>query len=456
MPRVLGYARVSSEEQARGTSLQDQQASIASYAKARGLKVHHCYVEAESGIRAKAEKRVQMAALLADVRRGDLVLCDKLDRWSRDAEFSYSSIRQILERGAHFYAIADRLDPSTSEGDTALGFRILFAREEHKRIKERMVGTRNLLRDQGYYMEGEPPMGYRRPHPKGYRGVEKNVLVIVESEAAVVRRIFRMAIGGRSMREIASEFGFNDDRVKDTLDRRLYIGEIRSSKGEWIAGKHPAIISGTTFVAARAAVDSRRLGGVRVPGRPTRTAGWMLRDVAMCGHCGARMSSSYGATRNYYRCSHACTSAYVPVLVVESQASGMILARLQALRAELAVMPRAIPKADPAVRLAKLAETRKRLTDGYAEGLIAPVDFRSRIARLDDEHLMLTSRAIEIDPAARREMLREVQIMEQAWLHMSGEQRRATVNDLVLRAALVAGKEPDLTWRATEDLSAEE
>ena len=41
-----------------------------------------------------------------------------------------------------------------------LGFRILFAREEHKRIRQCMVGTRQLLRDRGYYVEGLPPFGY--------------------------------------------------------------------------------------------------------------------------------------------------------------------------------------------------------------------------------------------------------------------------------------------------------
>jgi site-specific DNA recombinase len=153
MPRrVLGYARVSSEEQARGTSLQDQQDAIRTYAAARKLKVDRFYVEAESAVHEKIERREQIQSLLRDVRKGDLVLCDKLDRWSRDPEFTYRSVRELLAAGASFYAVGDAIDASTPEGDTALGFRILFAREEHKRIKQRMVGTRQLLRDRGYYV----------------------------------------------------------------------------------------------------------------------------------------------------------------------------------------------------------------------------------------------------------------------------------------------------------------
>ena len=68
--RALGYCRVSSLEQATGTSLRDQQAAIEAHAKARGVALERCYVEAESGIHENNERREQMQALLRDVRRG--------------------------------------------------------------------------------------------------------------------------------------------------------------------------------------------------------------------------------------------------------------------------------------------------------------------------------------------------------------------------------------------------
>jgi DNA invertase Pin-like site-specific DNA recombinase len=51
------------------------------------------YVESESAIHEKNEKREKIRALMSEVRKGDLVLCDKVDRWSRDPEFTYRSIR---------------------------------------------------------------------------------------------------------------------------------------------------------------------------------------------------------------------------------------------------------------------------------------------------------------------------------------------------------------------------
>ena len=125
-------------------------------------------------------------------------------------------IREILAAGASFYAAGDQCDPSTSEGDTMLNFRVLFAKEEHKRIKARMVGTRRILRDQGYYVEGRPPFGYRRAMPKGHKGVEKNVLVVEPDEAELVRRAYRLA-ARESLTSIATTLGLTRDRVRDVL-----------------------------------------------------------------------------------------------------------------------------------------------------------------------------------------------------------------------------------------------
>lgn len=65
------------------------------------MSVAEFYVEAASSLREKAEHRHQMQRLLAAVRAGDLVLCDKLDRWSRDPEFSYRSAEVLALRGLH-------------------------------------------------------------------------------------------------------------------------------------------------------------------------------------------------------------------------------------------------------------------------------------------------------------------------------------------------------------------
>ncbi len=461
--RVLGYARVSSELQGQGSSLRDQQDTIAAYAKAQRLPVPTFYVESESAIHEKNERRDRIRALMADVRPGDLVVCDKIDRWSRDPEFTYRSIREILAGGASFYAAGDQCDPSTSEGDTMLNFRVLFAKEEHKRIKARMVGTRRLLRDQGYYVEGLPPFGYRRP--KGQKGVEKNVLVIDEAEAELVRRAFALA-PREPLTSIATTLGLMRDRVHDVLRGRVYLGEIQNTRGEWIKAKHPAIVDVDTFARAQTALDGRKNGGTS---EVSQTSTWILRDVAKCAKCGARMTSAYAgphgpARRFYYRCSHRCSPRCIPVRPIEADAEPLILERLEELREELAREPKRYatkaPAADFAQRRAKLQRRRERYLEAYADEHMTRDELRTAMAKLDaavlqvdaEEHAASRPSPLE-STKVRRSVLREVGIIKRAWGRATPEARRKIVGHLVESALLVAGKPCEFVWRSAEELA---
>lgn len=452
MRRVIGYARVSSAAQAEGSSLRDQQAAIEAYAAGRGMTLARCYVEAESAVHEKIERREQIRALLADVRAGDLVLVDKLDRWSRDPEFTYRSVREILAARASFYAVGDACDPSTPEGDTMLGFRVLFAREEHKRIRQRTVGTRKLLRDRGYYVEGLPPLGYAR----GPRGPERNVLQIVEDDAELVRDIYRRCVSGQSLQEIADALDLRRDQVHDVLRSRVYLGEVQDSRGEWIAGRHQAILDPVTHQRARDELARRRLGGAR-PRAGAETSGWMLRDVATCAACGGRMAAGYAPAHRrtyWYRCARRCGAPTVRQPDAEAAASELVLARLEEI-AELLAAPvdaDVRPVRDVAAVRARLGQRRERHLEAHADGLISIDDLRTRLARVDAELARLDADTRQPAPADRRAVLRDVRTLRRAWERLRGEDRRAIVRQLCTEARLARGEAPVMTWRDTEKL----
>ena len=464
--RLLGYARVSSELQGQGSSLSDQQAMIAAYAKALGLPSPTFYVEAETAIHERNERRERIRALLGEVRAGDLVVCDKIDRWSRDPEFTYRSIREILTAGASFYAVGDQCDPSTPEGDTMLNFRVLFAKEEHKRIKARMVGTRRILRDQGYYVEGLPPFGYRRSLPKGHKGPQKNVLVVEDDEAEVVRRAFRYCIAGRSLAVISSALDLKRDRVRDIIRNRVYLGEIQDTSRQWIKAKHPPLIDLTTFARAHAALDSRRLAGPGGLGTQSETSGWVFRDVARCAACGAKMGSAYAgpkdARRYYYKCTRKCGAPYVPVGGVEAKAEAFVVARLDELRDELAREPKAPPQPaskDFAGRRAQVERRRERFVDAFGDGLMSKGQLQARLAKLDTEALRIDGEeqaALRPSPladvSARRAALREVGTIAKAWRKAPAKARREIAGHLATAVRIAVGNAPVFTWRPTEEL----
>lgn len=469
MPRrVLGYARVSSEEQALGTSLRDQQASMAAYAKSIGLAVTRFFVEAESSLRERIESRHEMRALMKDVGRGDLVLCDKLDRWSRDPEFSYASIRQIRERGASFYAVSDRCDPATNEGDTMLNFRVLFAREEHKRIRERTVGARKTLKAQGMFSEGRVPFGYRRAAPKGAKLPTKNVLVVEPREAELVRRMFTLCASGRSLRQIGAALadeGLSCETVERVLRNRVYLGEMRGLDGTWIKGQHEAIVDADLFSRAADSRAARRITGARTRDVPSQTDTWILREVAHCDACGRKLAATYGPRRldgsraHYYRCPNKCLG-YVSVRNVEGLMIGIVVRRLFELRGILGQEPepRRAETVDYAAKRQALTTKRMRYLEAYADGHMTRPALGAAIAKVDAEITRLDAAEVAekktsplTDVTVRRSLLGQLRELERAWRLAEPVTMRRIVRALA-STVRVGPRGPAPVWRTTEEL----
>lgn len=457
--RCLAYARVSSVAQTDGSSLDDQRARMASHAERLGLKVARFYTEAESGGYEKIERRAEMQALLKEARSGDLILVDKTDRWSRDAEFTYRTMRELKSKGISVYFVSEQIDPSTPQGDSMLGMRVYFAHEERKRIRERMVGTRKTLRDRGLYSEGLPPMGYRRQAKKG---PDKNELVIEPTEAETVREIFRLCIVGRSVEAISEALGVHRDKVYDCLHRRVYTGEMKDAEGHWIRGRHPAIVNAATFSKAQEALASRSTGS-RPGAEGAATARWILRDVAVCRLCARKMSASYGGKRpgsnerhHYLACRSRC-GPYVKIAEAEEDFEPLVWGRLVELRDELAGPPPARPKplSDLKERRAKLETRRAKYIELHADGVTSRDELRSQLARLDGERLRLDAEeAVPAPPTAenRRAALKQIEAVLAAWRALDGASKRRLVARLAVSVAVGGEHSPAPVWRAAEEL----
>lgn len=465
--RVLGYARVSSVEQSLGTSLDDQQRAMSAYADSLGTKVARFFVESESGIHEKIERREQMKALLAGTKAGDLVLCDKVDRWSRDPEFTYRTMRELGAKDVAVYFVGDACDPATAEGDTMLNFRVLFAKEEHKRIRQRLVGTRKLLRDRGLYVEGTPPWGYRRQ--TGAERSKRNELVIEPAEADQVKRVFKLCVAGKSIGAIAEDLGVKVDRVFDALHRRMYLGEIQDGgkPPKWIRGKHPPIVDARTFQAAQDALVARTNGSRSDRDAGAETANWWLRDVAVCGLCGAKMSAAYAGAkgedrRYYFRCLKRCGGKYLPVWSAEGASDPLVWGRLNELRDELSKPPapvKARAVADLRERRAKLEKRREKYIELHVDGVLTRDEMRARLAKLDIERIRLD--ALEVvpepqSPAERVEVLRLAGRIARQWMTLPPRLRRVVVGRLAVSIGLAVGRDPKPVWRDASELDLSE
>ena len=449
--RALGYPRVSSIQQTLGTSLKDQENSIRDYATRINVTLSHVYVEAESGIHEKTEKRDQMRALLADVREGDLVICDKLDRWSRDTEWMLKSVRELREKGVSFYAVSDQCDPSTRDGDMMLTMRGMMAKEEHRRIKERLVGTRNLLRAAGYYTDSNPPRGYT---------IQDRVLTVDAAGAAIVREVFAECARGHSIARIAEDHGLDRQVTFLMLRNRHYLGEVRDGRGGWLNGRHDPIITPAMWSRAREALESRRLGGVRP--RVGETSTWVLRNIAHCAKCGARMSAAYAGPkgsrrRHYYRCFAKCGAKYVAVRVTEERACYAILERLAELREEISrgpVAPSSGTRAlDVAEQRSRLTKQRERTLDLYVAGTLNKDDMQKRVDAIDSKLGKLDAEAPQpLSDKARRSALRTFEVMAKSWKKLGPKLRREIAENLARKALLSFDEAPVFEWRSVEEM----
>lgn len=470
--RVLAYPRVSGREQgSRGTSLPAQRERFAAYCTMRGLPAPIWYEEIESGTEAKRAQRVQFDRLLAEARPGDLVLVTDVSRFTRDVVDGVGSARDLVRRGIGLIAIDDGIDASTPEGMRRLEDQALGAQREGENIKRRTVGARMRLRDQGHVAEGPASFGYRRGARAERRQLELDVHV---EEAALVVQLARRSIAGASLRDLAEWLGVELGRtvgenvVHTILRNRLYLGEVRDSRGVWIVGRHKAILDRETWERVQAGLKARAKGGRRPTGE-ARTATWLLRGLACCPECGARCGAAYGAGgRDYYICAGrrrrgGCESGYVRVDVADPRADALALERLVELREELgrASAPSAPPKARDFDReRARIAGQLARAERGWVDGLLDDDGLRRARGRLDEElgrvevATAAAARAERAgDPLVRRRALRDVARLSAAWVAAPVATRRTAIGVLA-RTIRLHPDQVAIEWRTAEELCA--
>ncbi len=479
--RVFGYCRVSSPGQEReGTSLEAQRDAIARWCRARGYPTPTLVVEVESAADTKIEARTEQLRLQAIVAAGDLVLVTLVDRWSRDTPHAIMTARALVKREIGWIAIDEGIDARTPEGDLMLRYRAIAAEEELRRIHARTTGRRRALKAQGIYADGAIPLGYKR---------ERKRLVVEPRDAAIVREIFERCALGQSLLEICKHArvpprrrSWDKGGIHAIIRHRVYLGEVQKTPGVWIEGQHEALITRDLWERAHAGLTGRKLSG-RKHSDGARTASWLLRGLATCAQCGARMSAAWRPVRgqegkylDYYGCARnlrprkdgsRCGVRHVRVDHVEPLVAALARDRFIALGHELARAPGGVVQelgvVDLEGRRRALAQRRTRVLDMGEHGTIEEDEVVRRLAKIDQEigRLETEAGAAERANAARRAarspeqrqaLLADVQTAAATWEAMGNPERREILRRLAVSIELEKGKAPRVTWRTIEEL----
>src|SRR5258705_6536230 len=175
--RAAIYARVSSADQTPENQLQ----VLRAFAAARGWAVTEFV---DHGVSGAKERRPQLDALLADVRRRkfDLVLVTKLDRLARSTRHLVTLAAELEALGVDLVVLDQAIDTTTPSG--RLLFHVLAAIAEFERdlIRDRVIAGLRRALAQGRRL-GRP-----RTHPID-PGEARGPLAQGLSPRAVARRV---------------------------------------------------------------------------------------------------------------------------------------------------------------------------------------------------------------------------------------------------------------------------
>jgi site-specific DNA recombinase len=186
--RCAIYTRKSSEEglEQEFNSLQAQREACEAFIDSQRHEGWLCLRAAydDGGFSGATMDRPALQQLLADITAGrvDNVVVYKIDRLTRSLA-DFAKIVEILDaKGASFVSVTQQFNTTTSMGRLTLNVLLSFAQFEREVIGERIRDKIAASKKKGMWMGGVPPLGYRAQDRK---------LVIVDSEAEIVRLIFR-------------------------------------------------------------------------------------------------------------------------------------------------------------------------------------------------------------------------------------------------------------------------
>ena len=329
--RTAAYARVSTDSEEQMTSYQAQVDYYSKYIKERS-DWDFVGIYTDEGISAvSTKKRDGFNKMIADALAGkiDLIVTKSVSRFARNTVDSLSTVRLLKEKGVEVFFEKENIYTFDGKGELLITILSSLAQEESRSISENVQwGHRKRFADGKILMPYKRFLGYE----KGDDGQPQ----IVESEAEIVRNIYRLFMKGRTPSAIAKLLADKDilspggkktwqvATVESILTNERYKGDallqksytvdfltkkIKQNEGEvpqyYVQNSHPAIIDPDEFDAVQAEFERRKKLG-----RPGSCHS-PLSTKLVCADCGGYYGSKvWGSNTKYRRMIWRCNEKY--------------------------------------------------------------------------------------------------------------------------------------------------
>jgi site-specific DNA recombinase len=373
--RFVFYGRVSTEDwQDPVTSRARQREQADALVRGHGMIVAEFFDAGQSRTVAwgRRPEAARLVALLADPGRGwDAIVVGEYERAFYGSQ--YAAMAPLFEHyGVQLWMpeAGGRVDYASEHDEQAMTVLGLSSKREVARTSIRVRTAMAVqVRDQGRYLGGRPPFGYRLgdagPHPNKAHAAWGRRAHRLEPDpvtAHIVRWIFARRLAGHSVARIARAFsdagvpcplaadpGRNPHRTgaawtlgtvttilsnprytgrqvwnRQRTDRDLADpGDIALGHKQvqrwnlpdgWVISRkpaHPALVREADFIAAQdisAARGPAPATGLTAPQKRR----YLLAGLLICGGCGRRMESAWSNGKPAYRCRHGHTTASRP------------------------------------------------------------------------------------------------------------------------------------------------
>lgn len=384
--------------------------------------------------------RPGLQQMLTDARSGlfthvAFLAVDRLSRKSGELSLLTDELKQL---GITYLSAREDVDNDSLSGRLVFQIQGAVGEYEHGVIIDRI--KRGMLKkaELGEWPGGRVPIGYRFEPKAG--------LVIDESEAVIVRKVFDLYTTGRdgtsAIAQRLNDEGFrthqgkkfNRKTVLNIVRNPMYVGRFRWHKQEF-PSPHEPIVSDETFEAAQAILGQRAEGtpGKRFHNQSPR----LLSGLIRCGRCGSRLfgvsANARGQHFAYYACQKRsdtkdCDLPYIRADVIE----GQILSDIQKVFRDEALLEEIwqnaqeqlaadAPEIDAEIKYVGEEQSRSqsaldRYLRAFEAGTMSPADCSQRVGeltaqirQLDDQRSALQEQRAALDlPVTRGDFLNEI------------------------------------------------
>ena len=437
MRRVAPYARVSTEDQVNGYSIDGQLSAMREYAEQHGWEVVEEYVDA--GFSARTDNRPAFKRMIADAkqRKLDVVLVLRGDRFARNRMHAAMYKQLLKEMGVRVISVTEPIEEGTPSGVIVEGVNEVIAEWYSVDLSVKITDAKRRRAEKGLW---------NGPVPFAYLPTGEGTLKIVTGEADKLRRAFEMyASGCSTYQKIATwlnqtehrprvhrrdrrgrAYLWSKDTVKDMLTNAFYLGYVKH-KDRLLPGKHEPIITQELFEKVKQ-VRKEHYRGPSTFAQRYRT--YLLAGLARCVDRGSKLWAHHLSGHDYYQENASqrgipCPNgkSYIRGDMVEDQVS-KIISSLMLPTSWRELVIELLSSHDEAVEVqrerVRLEEKLRRLKRQYREVEIAENEYRREL------ELTQTKVASLVDPEQEETMNLgdHVEGLVSAWESATREEQR--------------------------------